>query len=172
MCSAGLRSGSFRYVSWSPAVHGLRRAQERLQQIQEGAFRCKVGEFQTWGLRWIKSPLHSSCSPSSPSFSYEQNALEYITMAALSKIFAVATTYPYQVVRARLQDQHNRYGGVVDVIGRTWRYGSARTGRLDPASFSRSLFPPQKRRRFGLLQRHRPKFDPRHPGLLHHLCGV
>uniref|UniRef100_A0A3P9JHH6 Solute carrier family 25 member 32 n=1 Tax=Oryzias latipes TaxID=8090 RepID=A0A3P9JHH6_ORYLA len=49
------------------------------------------------------------------------NALEYITMAALSKIFAVATTYPYQVVRARLQDQHNTYNGVADVIARTWR---------------------------------------------------
>lgn len=43
-------------------------------------------------------------------------------MAALSKIFAVATTYPYQVVRARLQDQHNKYSGVMDVIRRTWRY--------------------------------------------------
>lgn len=42
-------------------------------------------------------------------------------MAALSKIFAVSVTYPYQVVRARLQDQHNRYSGVVDVIRRTWR---------------------------------------------------
>ncbi|KAI4883108.1 hypothetical protein NFI96_003725 [Prochilodus magdalenae] len=50
-----------------------------------------------------------------------RNPLEYITMAALSKIFAVATTYPYQVVRARLQDQHNTYLGVVDVIRRTWR---------------------------------------------------
>ncbi|XP_051577083.1 solute carrier family 25 member 32b [Myxocyprinus asiaticus] len=49
------------------------------------------------------------------------NPLEYITMAALSKIFAVATTYPYQVIRARLQDQHNKYDGVVDVIRRTWR---------------------------------------------------
>lgn len=49
------------------------------------------------------------------------NPLEYIVMAALSKIFAVATTYPYQVVRARLQDQHNRYSGVIDVVRRTWR---------------------------------------------------
>ncbi|XP_017268578.1 mitochondrial folate transporter/carrier [Kryptolebias marmoratus] len=49
------------------------------------------------------------------------NALEYVTMAALSKLFAVATTYPYQVVRVRLQDQHNKYSGVVDVIRRTWR---------------------------------------------------
>ncbi|XP_066479184.1 solute carrier family 25 member 32 [Tiliqua scincoides] len=49
------------------------------------------------------------------------STLEYISMAALSKIFAVSATYPYQVVRARLQDQHNRYSGVVDVICRTWR---------------------------------------------------
>ncbi|TRZ03540.1 hypothetical protein DNTS_013511 [Danionella cerebrum] len=49
------------------------------------------------------------------------NPFEYITMAALSKIFAVATTYPYQVVRARLQDQHNTYKGVMDVGRRTWR---------------------------------------------------
>ncbi|KAM4705502.1 solute carrier family 25 member 32 [Rhinophrynus dorsalis] len=49
------------------------------------------------------------------------STLEYITMAALSKIFAVSATYPYQVVRARLQDQHNTYSGVLDVISRTWR---------------------------------------------------
>uniref|UniRef100_A0A3P8W174 Solute carrier family 25 member 32 n=1 Tax=Cynoglossus semilaevis TaxID=244447 RepID=A0A3P8W174_CYNSE len=49
------------------------------------------------------------------------NPMEYISMAALSKIFAVATTYPYQVVRARLQDQHNTYNGVIDVMRRTWR---------------------------------------------------
>ncbi|KAM6973131.1 solute carrier family 25 member 32a [Aplochiton taeniatus] len=45
---------------------------------------------------------------------------EYIAMAAVSKIFAVATTYPYQVVRARLQDQHNTYNGLTDVVVRTW----------------------------------------------------
>lgn len=49
------------------------------------------------------------------------NPLEYITMAAVSKIFAASATYPYQVIRARLQDQHNKYSGVMDVMRRTWR---------------------------------------------------
>lgn len=51
-----------------------------------------------------------------------QDPLEYITMAALSKIFAVVSTYPYQVIRARLQDQHTSYKGVLDVVQRTWRW--------------------------------------------------
>ncbi|KAK7461636.1 hypothetical protein BaRGS_00033109 [Batillaria attramentaria] len=40
---------------------------------------------------------------------------EYITFAAVSKMFAACLTYPYQVVRSRLQDQHRHYDGVIDV---------------------------------------------------------
>lgn len=47
--------------------------------------------------------------------------VEYLSFAALSKLFAASITYPYQVVRARLQDQHNDYKGVIDVIAKTWR---------------------------------------------------
>ncbi|KAG1676176.1 Mitochondrial folate transporter/carrier [Nymphon striatum] len=46
----------------------------------------------------------------------------YIIFAASSKLVAVSITYPYQVVRARLQDQLQMYSGVVDVIKKTWRY--------------------------------------------------
>lgn len=44
----------------------------------------------------------------------------YLTCAASSKLFAVVSTYPYQVLRARLQDHHVKYSGVLDVINRTW----------------------------------------------------
>lgn len=48
--------------------------------------------------------------------------LEYLVFAALSKLFASTATYPYQVIRARLQDQHNRYTGVLDCVSRTWKF--------------------------------------------------
>ncbi|XP_075585469.1 solute carrier family 25 member 32 isoform X2 [Dermatophagoides farinae] len=50
----------------------------------------------------------------------------YLGCAALSKLFAAIITYPYQVVRARLQDQYANYNGVVDVIRRTWRLEGAK----------------------------------------------
>lgn len=138
----GLCSWSFWNVSRSSAVHGLRGAKARLQQIQESAFGGKAGESLTrepvaeWkhenctsdSVVFLPCPSHPfppsrPSPPRSPLSLYlcGQNALEYITMAALSKIFAVVTTYPYQVVRARLQDQHNRYDGAIDVVRRTWR---------------------------------------------------
>lgn len=51
-----------------------------------------------------------------------QSSFEYITFAAISKIFAASITYPYQVVRSRLQDQHRNYSGVLDVVRQTWRW--------------------------------------------------
>uniref|UniRef100_T1L1M7 Mitochondrial folate transporter/carrier n=1 Tax=Tetranychus urticae TaxID=32264 RepID=T1L1M7_TETUR len=51
---------------------------------------------------------------------------EYVMCAALSKFVAASLTFPYQVVRARLQDQHSVFTGVRDVIVKTWRSEGAR----------------------------------------------
>lgn len=50
------------------------------------------------------------------------DVLEYLVFAAVSKTIAVSVTYPYQVLRARIQSQHQRYTSIFDCIRRTWRY--------------------------------------------------
>lgn len=50
------------------------------------------------------------------------NTIEYLTFAALSKLVAAALTYPYQVIRARLQNQYYIYNGSMDCIKQTWIY--------------------------------------------------
>jgi solute carrier family 25 (mitochondrial folate transporter), member 32 len=51
-----------------------------------------------------------------------QGSGEYIFFAAWSKLIAAVTTYPYQVVRARLQDHHSVYAGAIDCVRKTVRY--------------------------------------------------
>ncbi|XP_011298109.1 mitochondrial folate transporter/carrier [Fopius arisanus] len=47
--------------------------------------------------------------------------MEYLTFAAISKLIAAFLTYPYQVVRARVQDHHHDYKGTWDCVQVTWR---------------------------------------------------
>lgn len=49
--------------------------------------------------------------------------LDYLTLSAVSKMFAGSITYPYQVVRARLQtyDARERYKGAWDVVRQVFK---------------------------------------------------
>ncbi|KAI9017065.1 mitochondrial carrier domain-containing protein [Gaertneriomyces semiglobifer] len=57
---------------------------------------------------------------------------EYLAMAAISKIFATVCTYPYQVVRARLQFQHGShqqavvYKGVIGTVRTIFKHEGLR----------------------------------------------
>ncbi|KAI9718963.1 MAG: hypothetical protein M1812_003848 [Candelaria pacifica] len=57
----------------------------------------------------------------------ELGNLDYLWLSALSKIFAGSVTYPYQVVRARLQtyDAQKTYEGARDVVVQIWRQEGA-----------------------------------------------
>lgn len=50
-----------------------------------------------------------------------QNTVTYLSFAAASKLFAATATYPYQVMRTRMQDQFQDYKGFIDVFNQTWR---------------------------------------------------
>ncbi|CAG2167124.1 unnamed protein product [Oppiella nova] len=62
------------------------------------------------------------------------DTMAYLTCASLSKLFAATITYPYQLLRARLQDQHTQYKGLLDVIRRTWRL-------VDLSGYCKALVP-------------------------------
>lgn len=51
------------------------------------------------------------------------NAVDFLLLSGLAKIFAGSATYPYQVVRARLQtyDADRTYKGARDVLSQIWK---------------------------------------------------
>ncbi|KAL4944732.1 hypothetical protein BDV06DRAFT_76774 [Aspergillus oleicola] len=50
------------------------------------------------------------------------NNLDFLVISSISKIFAGSITYPYQVLRSRLQtyDAHLAYRGLLDAIAQIW----------------------------------------------------
>lgn len=67
-------------------------------------------ELKTWYNKYRKKPIDAKLG-----------LTEYLAFAAASKFLAAVTTYPYQVVRARLQDANCVYTGVVDCVRTTVR---------------------------------------------------
>ncbi|VDK23035.1 unnamed protein product [Taenia asiatica] len=47
-------------------------------------------------------------------------ASEYVLMGIISKAIAVALTYPHQVARTRLQEQHRNYGSLINLLKTIW----------------------------------------------------
>lgn len=84
--------------------------------VSHGAIQFMVyEEMQTFYNGYMNKPIDTRLK-----------SVEYIVFAALSKIIAATITYPYQVIRSRLQDQHSTYDGIVDCIRRIYRFEGLR----------------------------------------------
>lgn len=58
-----------------------------------------------------------------PGMRKELSNWDYLALSAVSKMFAGSITYPYQVLRVRLQtyDAERTYNGVLDAAGQIWK---------------------------------------------------
>lgn len=68
------------------------------------------------------SPNGGDGTPGAPRPQRELGNLDFFVISSLSKVFAGCVTYPYQVLRSRLQtyDAHLVYRGIWDAITQIW----------------------------------------------------
>jgi solute carrier family 25 folate transporter 32 len=72
--------------------------------------------------KWLAYKMtENSNNNSKDNTEYKLNTVHYSIFSSLSKILATTSTYPFQLVRARIQDQHQTYKNVFEVIGKTFR---------------------------------------------------
>ncbi|XP_076282880.1 solute carrier family 25 member 32 [Lasioglossum baleicum] len=94
-------------------IHGLYRGfVPGMFGVSHGAIQFMVyEELKNWYNGYLNVPIDTKLS-----------TWEYIFFAAVSKLIAAASTYPYQVVRARLQDHHHNYSGSAECVRLIWRH--------------------------------------------------
>ncbi|XP_076620750.1 solute carrier family 25 member 32 [Colletes latitarsis] len=104
---------AIRKIYRTEGIHGLYRGFiPGMFGVSHGAIQFMVyEELKNWYNGYLNSPIDNKL-----------NICEYIVFAAISKLIAAATTYPYQVVRARLQDHHHNYAGSRECVRTIWRY--------------------------------------------------
>lgn len=82
------------------------------------------GSLQFMAYEELKRQVNVTYKKSHPSDKLTTS--EYLGCAAISKVFAATLTYPYQVVRARLQDQNRDWGGLREILRYTSKYEGVR----------------------------------------------
>lgn len=76
-----------------------------------------------WWLNHLKrkQALSSPVQGSTIEQPIKLDTYHFSIFSSLSKILAVVCTYPFQLVRARLQDQHQSYKNLTEVVVKTYR---------------------------------------------------
>nr|CTP80736.1 Bm4726 [Brugia malayi] len=54
------------------------------------------------------------------------STVDCLVYSAVSKVISTTITFPYQVLRTRLQDHHAQYNGIYDLISKTYRMEGVR----------------------------------------------
>jgi len=83
-----------------------------------GLFGVSHGAVQFMAYEELKNLYHNHYQQE---ITTKLGTLEYLSFAAISKLVAALSTYPYQVVRARLQDTQTKYSGSWNCITRIHR---------------------------------------------------
>ena len=78
-----------------------------------GLFGVSHGAVQFMAYEELKNRYHNYYQQD---ITTKLGTLEYLSFAAVSKLLAAFITYPYQVVRTRLQNQETKYSGSLDCI--------------------------------------------------------
>lgn len=124
MLSTG-RNAPGAYKSMSHGVKEIMRT-EGLRGFWRGLipslFGISHGAVQFAAYEQLKHRRSSQRSENS-GMSKELSNLDYLALSAVSKMFAGSITYPYQVLRVRLQtyDAERTYSGVLDAAGQIWK---------------------------------------------------
>lgn len=86
--------------------------------IVPSLFGVTQGALQFMAYEWLKVQQSNGLSP----VPRELNTLDYLASSGMAKIFAGSATYPYQVVRARLQtyDASHTYKNTRDALAQIW----------------------------------------------------
>ncbi|KAJ5166518.1 uncharacterized protein N7482_005299 [Penicillium canariense] len=90
--------------------------------VSHGAFQFMAYErLKRFRLRTLRSePLTGD--PNTETMARRLGNLDFLVLSGLSKIFAGCVTYPYQVIRSRLQtyEAHILYRGTLDTVSQIW----------------------------------------------------
>ena len=111
-----LQTQTRQYSGFSDALFKIGR-QEGLRGLYSGfvpgLFGVSHGAVQFMAYEEMKNRYHNYRQQE---ITTKLGTAEYLTFAALSKLLAAFITYPYQVVRTRLQNTETKYSGSLDCI--------------------------------------------------------
>lgn len=106
---------AFRMLLKSDGILGMYKG------IVPGLFGTLNGTIQMVTYDLMKNKWQAFKRRTTGDVNYNLNTFHYSIFSSLSKILAVSVTYPFQLVRARIQDQHQNYKNIFDVVIKTYK---------------------------------------------------